>query len=160
MWLGANRAKLGLKEGTKAFWWKTYSPPVWLLNTPRDVLDTTDLMGMDAKEVEERLREALGSCTTFSGGTKSGSEHGETILVAPKARKEPGVWRGEVPDPTGQGSKGLKHIRDAQWTRVWSERRHVGLDDLDFVEDGVWGTVSKVVRERGLEVWKVRRECG
>ena len=155
MWLGENKHILDLKAGTKVFWWKTYSPPVWLLNAPRDDLDTTDLMGTDAQEVEAALKNALGTCArSFSSG-RGGAVSGEAILVVPKGRRELNVWRGEAPDPEGV----LQDIRDMQWTMLWSERKHIGLDDLDFAEDGVWRTLSKVVRNRGLEMWRIRKEC-
>lgn len=153
MWLSENKQLLGLKDNTPVFWWKTYSPPVWLLNAPRDRLNTTDLMGTDALEIEASLREALGSCD--GSWTGQAAEISDAVLVVPRARSEPGIWRGEAPDADGV----LHHIRDTSWTLPWSESRHVGLDDLDFAEDGVWGTLSKLVRSRGLQMWRIRREC-
>lgn len=152
MWLGNNKNSFEFAGCTPVFWWKTYSPPVWLLNTPRDILNTTDLMGTHAGKVEASLRKALGSCGRLPA---SGRVIGEALLVVPHARSEPSIWRGEAPDPNGK----LQHIRDMSWTLLWSERRHVGLDDLDFAEDGVWGTVSKVIRNRGLDMWKIKKDC-
>ena len=153
MWLGENKHLFGIQHGAPVIWWKTYSPPVWLLNAPRDVLDTRDLMGTGPQDVEALLREALGSCSRFSTGATEG---GDAVLVVPHARNEPGIWRGEAPDADGV----LHHIRDMSWTLAWSEKKHVGLDDLDFAEDGVWGTLSKVISKRGLDVWVIRKDCG
>ena len=150
LWLGENRISLGLTDGVSALWWKTYSPPVWLLNTPQEVLRTEDLMGTSAQEVEAALRNILGTCS-WAGRTGTG----EALLVLPRARLEPSIWRGEAPDSNGV----LHHIRDMSWVRIWSEKNHVGLDDLDFAEDGIWGTLSKVVKKRGLDIWRIRREC-
>ena len=38
-------------------------------------------------------------------------------------------------------------------------RKHVNLDDLDFADDGVLGTVSRVFGRAGLGVWRVRTNC-
>ena len=37
--------------------------------------------------------------------------------------------------------------------------QHIGLDDLDWGEDGVWGTLYKVIGRRGLDVWDVSQQC-
>jgi len=42
---------------------------------------------------------------------------------------------------------------------VYTYRRHVGLDDLDWAEDGVWGTLQRVVGERGLGVYEFYKVC-
>ena len=151
-WLGENKQLLGLKHGAPIVWWKTYSPPIWLLNASREALDTKDLMGIEAVAVEAILRDSLGSCSRLSAGATG---EGEAVLVVPRVRNELEIWRGEAPD--GKGA--LHHIRGAKWTLIWNERRHVGLDDLDFAEDGVWGTLSKVIRKRGLDVWRIEMEC-
>ena len=42
---------------------------------------------------------------------------------------------------------------------LWSYRQHINLDDLDFGDDGVWPTLERVVGDRGLVVWNVRKIC-
>ena len=42
---------------------------------------------------------------------------------------------------------------------LWRYERHVGLDDLDFAEDGVWPTLRRVVGRRGLVVYEVEKIC-
>lgn len=43
---------------------------------------------------------------------------------------------------------------------IWRYSQHLNLDDLDIGEEGIWGTLGRVVGRRGLVVWKVGRECG
>ena len=149
LWLGEKRASLGLQGGTQVFWWKTYSPPVWLLDTPRSILNTTDLMGANAQEVEQRIRAALGSCEGQNDRSK------EVLLVVPHSRDEPTIWRGEVPDRAS-----ISRVANAEWTLLWNNRRHIGLDDIDFGEDGFWGTLRKLIGRRGLGIWRIKRDCG
>lgn len=42
---------------------------------------------------------------------------------------------------------------------IWRYHRHLNLDDLDIGEDGIWGTLKRVVGRRGLVIWEVRRVC-
>jgi phosphatidylinositol glycan class Z len=42
---------------------------------------------------------------------------------------------------------------------LWRYRQHIGLDDLDFGDDGVWPTLERVVGRRGLVAWDVRQAC-
>ena len=42
---------------------------------------------------------------------------------------------------------------------VWEYRQHIGLDDLDFGDDGVWPTLQRVIGKRGLTVWDVKKKC-
>ena len=35
----------------------------------------------------------------------------------------------------------------------------IGLDDLEFGDDGVWPTLERVIGRRGLIVWRVSRDC-
>lgn len=146
MWIGEHQADFQATGSADVIWWKTYSPPVWLLNTPRDVLNTTDLMGIDGPLVEQVLRKKL-SCPTKS-------QEIATFLVVPRTRDEPEIWKGESPERDA-----LKRIRDVEWTLLHTIKRHIGLDDLDFADDGVLGTFRKVIERRGLDVWRISRKC-
>ena len=42
---------------------------------------------------------------------------------------------------------------------IWRYGQHLNLDDLDVGEEGLWGTLVRVVGRRGLVVWKIRRLC-
>ena len=44
-------------------------------------------------------------------------------------------------------------------TRRYSYKKHISLDDVDFGDDGVAGTISRVVGRRGLGVFEVQRLC-
>ena len=146
MWLGEHKADLGFTGSADVLWWKTYSPPVWLLDSPRDVLNTTDLMGIGGIHVEQAIRSQLDCPRGWKDRT--------TFLVVPRARDEPQIWKGESPERNG-----LKRIREAEWILLYSVRRHIGLDDLDFVEDGIIGTLGKAIGKRGLDVWRIKRHC-
>lgn len=43
--------------------------------------------------------------------------------------------------------------------KVWSYRQHLSLDDMDFGDDGIIPTLSRVIGRRGIGAWKVRKEC-
>ncbi|KAI9888955.1 MAG: alpha 1,2 mannosyltransferase [Vezdaea aestivalis] len=125
-----------------AFWWKTYSPPIWLLNGANARLKTHDLMGMPASEMLQEVQSTLEPCGGWTWGGKN-----ETVLVAPSSA----VFLDRFKQ--AHGFEGLR-LR-----KVWEYRQHLNLDDMDFEEDGVWGTVKRVVGRRGLTTWRVEREC-
>ncbi|KAL8739318.1 MAG: hypothetical protein Q9181_000049 [Wetmoreana brouardii] len=134
LWLGQQET-----EGFGAanvFWWRTYSPPMWLLGGKEVV--TVDLMGMKAEEMMERVSGAIGSCE-LKGSKCVG-------LVAPSSSTELDNWRERT---AGQ----------MVFEQVWRTKRHLNLDDLDFEEDGVWETLKRVVGRRGLAVWRISRLC-
>lgn len=130
IWLG-EQYDLGVQE---VLWWRTYSPPVWLLNGNR--MRVTDLMGMEIAQMMERVDAEVGKC----GGEAIG-------LVAPTSSTDLDVWT------RGEGDRNLI------FEKVWTYRQHIGLDDLNLGDDGVWGTLERLVGRRGLMVWKVRRKC-
>ena len=70
-------------------------------------------------------------------------------LVAPFSSLEIDTWIDE-------SVKG----RTFAFEEIWKYSRHLNLDDLDLGEEGVWGTLKRVVGRRGLIVWKVKRLCG
>ena len=127
-----------LGNATTVIWWKTYSPPTWLLGEMSERCSTVDLMGAKWSVVEERLEQGKGGC-----GVESGEKSKETYLVAPLAMN--------VEQYVG-GGKQLYRLR-----KVWVYRSHLGLDDLDFdfEKHGVLGVVMKVWDSRGLGIWRV-----
>ncbi|KAI4154096.1 MAG: hypothetical protein LQ341_000435 [Variospora aurantia] len=136
-WLGQqNLHDLGVNE---VFWWRTYSPSVWLLGGKEVV--TTDLMGMKADLMIKRVLDATGKCG--DGTSKS------VGLVAPFSSIELDGWTGH-----GHGSEHLL------FEQVWKTTKHLNLDDMDFEEDGIRGTLVRVVGRRGLVIWKISRPCG
>ncbi|KAH7074793.1 Alg9-like mannosyltransferase family-domain-containing protein [Paraphoma chrysanthemicola] len=130
---------------THAFWWKTYSPPTWLLNGKNENLTTVDLMGVSGDQMLARVKEALPHCRTRKPPRIEGQ--GVTYLIAPRSAY--------LLQPYADISKREEISLD----EVWSYRRHLNLDDMDFADDGFWKTMGRVVGDRGLVVWRVTRNC-
>jgi phosphatidylinositol glycan class Z len=135
-------------DATQAVWWKTYMPPIWLLNGKNEVLRTRDVIGMKGETLLEELG-ALATCDTPADRRSMEylKEKNGTYLVAPLSA----TWL----DPylTNKGLEGLR------FREVWRHQQHLNLDDLDFAEDGVWNTLSRVFGRRGLAIWRVTRTC-
>jgi phosphatidylinositol glycan class Z len=125
----------------QVFWWKTYSPPRWLLNGKNDEVETIDLMGLDGDRMLARLNK-YAACI-------DGNEN-STVLVAPASATFLDPYL--VP-----GSSSQKPELD--FKELWRYKKHIGLDDLDFGDDGVWSTLGRVVGRRGLVAWEIRRAC-
>lgn len=123
---------------SQVFWWKTYSPPRWLLDGKNHEITTTDLMGKPGSEMMQQLKQSV-SC-------KKGANR--TLLVAPYSTTFLDTYA--APSST----KGDVHLAE-----LWRYRNHVGLDDLDFGDDGVWPTLKRVIGRRGLHVWQVNKNC-
>jgi GPI mannosyltransferase 4 len=138
----------GQPDATHAVWWKTYTPPIWLLNGKNEVLQTRDVMGLKGDTLIGQL-EALATCDTPADrrNTEYLKEKNGTYLIAPMSAE----WI----DPY-LSNKGLEGLR---FREVWRYRQHLNLDDLDFGEDGVWKTLSRVIGRRGLVAWRVTKSC-
>ena len=124
---------------TQTLWWKTYSPPLWLLGHQNDVMSTTDLMGMAGPRLIEQLS-AIAPC--------QGSGN-DTFLVAPSSA----MFLDQYTLSTTEGQHDLVFQHKCQ------HRQHLGLDDLDFGEDGFVPTLQRVIGRRGLDVWQISRLC-
>ena len=135
-------------DATTAVWWKTYTPPIWLLNGKNEVLETQDVMGIKGEALYEKLTE-LATCDVPADRRNKEylKEKNGTYLMAPASA----TWL----DPYLQ-NKGLDGLR---FREVWRHRQHLNLDDLDFAEDGMWNTLSRVVGRRGLVAWRVTKSC-
>lgn len=134
----------GIEDATHALWWKTYSPPIWLLNGKNEMLTTHDLMGMKGDLMIEELQK-LATC---NDGPESENTKG-TYLVAPLSATFLDTY-------TSQESKNEAGL---ELKKVWQYRTHLNLDDLDFGDDGIWPTLSRVIGRRGLGIWRVRKSC-
>jgi phosphatidylinositol glycan class Z len=133
-------------DATTTIWWKTYSPPIWLLNGKNEVLNTHDIMGMPGPSMIRELT-ALATCHLPSKKQPLYYEEKEgTYLVAPLSAT--------FLDTYLENDKGLK------FQEVWRYQQHLNLDDLDFGDDGVWHTLSRVIGRRGLAAWRVTKDCG
>ena len=135
-------------DATQAIWWKTYVPPIWLLNGKNEVLRTSDLMGVPGERMMEQLK-GLATCDTPADRRSMEylKEKNGTYLVAPLSA----TWL----DPY-LPNKGLEGLR---FREVWRHEQHLNLDDLDFGDDGVWNTLARAVGRRGLAIWRVTRSC-
>lgn len=135
-------------DATQAIWWKTYMPPIWLLNGKNEVLRTQDVSSMDGPELLEKLG-ALATCDTPADRRNQEylKEKNGTYLLAPLSA----TWL----DPY-LANKGLEGLR---FREVWRHQQHFNLDDLDWGEDGFWPTLKRVVGRRGLAAWRVTKSC-
>ncbi|KAF2823703.1 hypothetical protein CC86DRAFT_354903 [Ophiobolus disseminans] len=129
---------------SNAFWWKTYSPPIWLLNGKNENLTTIDLMGITREMMLEEVTEALPSCSKHY---QPGAVRPATYLIAPRSAQ----LQKSYPRPDSDNEITLDE--------AWSYPRHLNLDDMDFEQDGVWETLGRVVGDRGLVIWRVKRKC-
>ena len=130
-------------DATHAVWWKTYSPPIWLLNGKNEVLTTHDAMGMKGELLMKELR-VLATC---NNGKKLEDQSTGTYLIAPRSATFLDQYT------MGIGSEELN------FQEVWTYPRHYNLDDLNFGDDGIWNTLQRVVGRRGLSAWRVTKEC-
>jgi len=130
---------IGQQSGVAhVLWWKTYSPPRWLLGHENAYASTTDLMGIPGPRMMQELARMV-SCTPNAN---------KTLLVAPSSATFLDTYKATLP------SSQLVHLE-----HLWQVRRHIGLDDLDFGDDGVWPTLQRVIGRRGLDVWRVTADC-
>lgn len=141
MWLGQQGGR-GKFEGVgEVLWWRTYSPPVWLIdgNGGEGGLKTVDLMGISMEEMMRVVKGSVGDCTKGQGKG--------VVLVAPRSSVELDQW-------TGAGG-----TDEWGFEELWTHRRHLNLDGLDFGEDGVLATFKRVVGRRGLTAWRIQSNC-
>ena len=131
-----------LENATHVIWWKTYSPPTWLLGEMNEHCQTIDLMGAKREVVFEKLHQEKGGCTV-GNETTLGKPSKSTYLVAPIALN--------IETETTENGKSFR------LDRIWVYRNHLGLDDLDMdiEKDGILGAISKVIESRGIGIWRV-----
>ncbi|KAI0023172.1 GPI mannosyltransferase 4 [Xylariomycetidae sp. FL0641] len=136
-------------DATQAIWWKTYMPPIWLLDGKNEVLRTQDVAGMEGTMLLQEL-DKIATCDTPADRRNFEylKEHNGTYLVAPLST----TWLDPYLD-----NKGLDGLR---FREVWRSNMHLNLDDLDWGEDGVWPTLQRVIGRRGLAAWRVTKSCG
>ncbi|KAL4909479.1 hypothetical protein BDW74DRAFT_174682 [Aspergillus multicolor] len=139
-------------------WWKTYSPPLWLLGDnstlPLDVnIDTRDFMGKPGPEMVSELEKLVPSCPLKQKRgevLESDSEQSDVVFViAPTSV----TYLEQFMAPQNSESS-------LELLELWTYRKHISLDDLDFGTDGVLPTLKRVIGRRGLGVWLAQRpEC-
>ncbi|EER27410.1 GPI mannosyltransferase, putative [Coccidioides posadasii C735 delta SOWgp] len=154
------------QETANVFWWKTYSPPLWLLGDAANItIKTHDLMGIPGRDMLEKLRKTIPRCSDGSilryprfSGSKSNNDRrvvNPTLLVAPNSATFLDQYvRSENKDESQDDRLSL------QLDPLWRYDCHLHLDDMDFGDDGILPTLKRVVGRRGLNVWLVTRACG
>lgn len=131
---------LGNMTGAEnAVWWKTYSPPTWLLGEGKNgQFKTIDLMSAKLPHLVNTLK-PLAQC----------GEDANNYLVAPLSAVSIDDY-----------SAGVNISLPFWLKREWEYRNHLNLDDLDFGDDGFVSTIGRVVGRRGLGAWKIlRTDC-
>ena len=123
------------------YWWKTYSPPIWLLDGRIEHVQTTDFMGMDAEDMRATLQGSL-PCGPSGKPVLDG-----VVFVAPASATYLDQFTNET------------QAEDLFLQERWRYKHHMNLDDLDFAKDGVWETLKRVVGRRGLVLYDVKRRC-
>ncbi|QDS70063.1 hypothetical protein FKW77_004345 [Venturia effusa] len=132
-------------EGVRhVFWWKSYSPPIWLLDGKADIIETTDLMGMQKEAMVQELLASVNCQVKDKTGV---------FLVAPYSATYLDKFI------RSQNSTREPEYHDIYLEERWRYHKHLNLDDLDFGDDGVASTLARVVGRRGLVLWEVGVRC-
>jgi phosphatidylinositol glycan class Z len=119
-----------------AFWWKTYSPPIWLLDGKISDITTTDFMGAPIDHVLNSIDKVV-KCNKKNQGI---------VLVAPAAMTALDLLHAE------------KVTKGIALTQRWKYNSHISLDDLDF-DDGVFPALQRLFGRTGLVLWDVQKIC-
>ncbi|KAL3446233.1 Alg9-like mannosyltransferase family-domain-containing protein [Aspergillus insuetus] len=137
-------------------WWKTYSPPLWLLgdnsSLPLDMdIQTRDLMGRPGPEMVSELEKLVPACPSkFRSPRKPAlsdlRQSDAVFVVAPKSV----TFLDQYAAPQSRDSA-------FELLELWTYRQHLSLDDLDFGSDGILPTLKRVVGRRGLSVWLAQK---
>ncbi|KAE8144756.1 putative alpha 1,2 mannosyltransferase [Aspergillus avenaceus] len=128
-------------------WWKTYSPPSWLLGNDDSQpynIETRDLMGVPGLQLVNELDKLLPTCDAGQPNHVN-----PVFVVAPKSVTFLDQYT-TLRDPSSDHSDLLLH-------ELWSYRQHLNLDDLDFGTDGIVPTLKRVIGRRGITIWSARR---
>jgi GPI mannosyltransferase 4 len=133
-------ADLGEVEGI--YWWQTLDPPFWILGGQgHDTASRTTVfrgspMDLVVSRIEKRLDEQCNVCD---------NDCAPAYLVTPLSNRYlPYLRSNETP----------LHI-----AQEWTYNMHITLDDMDFDHGGVAGELFRIVKERGLGVFRVTKAC-
>ncbi|KAI9693477.1 MAG: alpha 1,2 mannosyltransferase [Bogoriella megaspora] len=134
-YIGSEQISQDVGQIRAAVWWKTYWPPTWLLGDKDNghMSEIIALSGAKPGTVSSTLLDIVPCQNT-------GDDQLHTLLVAPR-------------------SANIPVSKDLEFQEVWSYSRHINLDDIDWAEDGIWGTLARVVGRSGLVIWDVQRVC-
>ncbi|KAK5086223.1 alpha 1,2 mannosyltransferase [Exophiala xenobiotica] len=161
-------------------WWKTYPPSLYMLGQPihnplTDAIveiHTNPLLGANRSTLLSTLNANLPFCTDhnsllakFTNALPTNSPP-QVLLAAPFSAFRPEYFSGSIPPISNftftlrtDADHGAQNAEGLRLTHLETYRRHINLDDMDFGDDGVLPTLSRVVGRRGLGVWRVEREC-
>ena len=157
-----------------AFWWKTYSPPTWLLDGKTLDAETSDLMGLEWGDVLDRVAQVAPCKVLNKDGNIEGTgnstdtsfdvDDSSVYLIAPLSataleeyiQKATMSWQSQLTTSTADSNTPVHPVR---FQEMWRYKKHLNLDDLDVGTDGIWNTLKRVVGKRGLAVWRVSRQC-
>lgn len=137
------------QKSATILWWKTYSPPLWLLgdNTSTQLdIETRDLMGISGPEMASELEKLVPQCPNPDDSNSLENPERSIFVVAPKSATFLDRYTHPSPDNSG-----------LTLHELWTWRKHLNLDDLDFGTDGIFPTLNRVIGRRGLSVWTARR---
>ncbi|RAK84576.1 mannosyltransferase [Aspergillus costaricaensis CBS 115574] len=137
------------QKSATILWWKTYSPPLWLLgdNTSTQLdIETRDLMGISGPEMASELEKLVPQCPNPDDSNSLENPERSIFVVAPKSATFLDRYTHPSPDTSG-----------LTLHELWTWRKHLNLDDLDFGTDGIFPTLNRVIGRRGLSVWAARR---
>ncbi|GJP90065.1 mannosyltransferase [Aspergillus niger] len=146
---GAMSANDNAQKSATILWWKTYSPPLWLLgdNTTTQLnIETRDLMGISGPEMASELEKIVPQCPNNDDSNSMDNSERSIFVVAPKSATFLDRYTNPSPDDSG-----------LTLHELWTWRKHLNLDDLDFGTDGIFPTLKRVIGRRGLSVWAARR---
>ena len=156
-------------QSAEVFWWKTYPAPTYLLGHQPVLgtdgksinISTVTLMGMPQDKLVAAIYAAVDKQSppcemSFLDYFSFGKKYSDTYLAAPLS-----AWRlDDLPSTNNFSfSMDLMPPQAMQFTNIYTTRRHINLDDMDFGDDGLVPTISRVVGRRGLGVWRVTRDC-
>jgi len=169
-----------ISKTVEVHWWKTYPPSLYMLGPPtsnsitNDTISilTTPLLGANKTTLFNSLTANLPTCDTknsllsrLSNAIVSSQGPPQVFLVAPLS-----AWRfdpGQIIPPMSNftlflpapSTIDIASQTPLRLTHLKTYSKHINLDDMDFGDDGVVPTLSRVVGRRGLGVWRVEREC-
>ncbi|KAI9672212.1 MAG: hypothetical protein M1831_002026 [Alyxoria varia] len=106
-------------QDARVYWWKTYSPPTWLLGEKIAQIDTVDLMGLPAHDLQSQVCRA------------EAPHKDKLFLVAPLSAS--------YLDQFNESSHGQMRL-----TEAWRTSKHLNLDDMEFGDDGIIPTLQRV----------------
>lgn len=152
MHVGSSDGGSGFENVQTVIWWETYPPPTWLLGhrgLDQTMINVVDLMGAARQTAADTI--ALSTVCGDQGATRQ-SQIARTLVIAPRSAHIPALAQesNAISEPDG------KRI---EMKETWTYSRHLTLDNMDWAEDGVWGTLTKLITQRGISIYQATAVC-